>query len=206
MLPVKNTAHVAEGLALLTEQFKGKPVIEGILKAWLAQVQSAEDVTFEVIQSRNLQGVGVQLDILGSLVGETRQGRTDAEYAPAIGLRIQVNQSDGSTRAILDIIKNFLGLYGLSDSTVVYSESQPARFRVETTTLTTVRAAALLRILLQAKPAGVALEFIGNGDPAPGSTGNEIIYDHVTSLPTVPRGFAHTTGLPDNVASSVLVY
>lgn len=197
-IPVYIPDHVAKGLALLTEQFKGKPNIEGLLKSWLAQFQSLEDVYQQIVSSRSLQGVGVQLDILGSLVGERRLGRTDDSYKLAISVRILVNGSDGSNEDLQNILLAILATQGIAPENaknyLTFEEYFPARFRVYSN-LSSATNANIIAAMQVAKSAGVAFNFQGNGNTL---LQHEIVYDHTTPG-LVPVGYAngsyaHTSG------------
>ena len=77
--------HCADGLELLLSQFQNKPRLAGVLCALLESVQEAEDAAWQLLTERDLDSaVGAQLDQLGRLVGEERQGRTDDQYRPFV--------------------------------------------------------------------------------------------------------------------------
>lgn len=104
MIPTKNTSHTAEAKKLLTSMFRGRPVIEGLLKAIVDQVQTLENVAWQVIEGRQLDNaIGIQIDKIGGIVGEDREGRDDADYKEAVRLRILINRSNGKVDDILKI-------------------------------------------------------------------------------------------------------
>lgn len=106
MLPVKETQHVKKARALLIEQYKGRPIIQGFLDSYIKRIQDLEDALWDIINSRRLDlAVGLQLDVLGLLVGELRLGRTDEEYRPSIRIRIRVNRSRGRIVDVIDVAK-----------------------------------------------------------------------------------------------------
>ena len=91
-----NASHINEGLALLLSQYKGKPRIEKLLRVYLAKVQELEWVFADLADQRNLDtAFGVWLDMIGRIVGQSRQGWTDAEYRKAIRARVVLNRSQG---------------------------------------------------------------------------------------------------------------
>ncbi len=126
MIPVQETDHAGTGRALLIDQFRGQHAIRGILGSLMAQVQEIEDATFETIAGRILDGASdAQLDSLGDLVGETRQGRGDTEYREAIRLRIRVNRSQGRAEDVIQVASiSTEGVY-------LYREFYPAGFEVD---------------------------------------------------------------------------
>lgn len=121
----KNDNNVAEGLANLIEQFSDKENIRQYLTAFLNQVQDLEDVLNEVLTLTDEinAAFGQQLDNLGSIVGENRNGKSDAQYRTSISARIQLNSSEGT-------IENVLGLIVAIDpsNAIVLEELFPAGF------------------------------------------------------------------------------
>lgn len=127
MVPLHLRTHVADGLKRLLWQYKEKPVIEGFLTAWLQGAQDAEDLIWQVIEGRMLNAaVGNQLDILGRIVGELRQGKNDADYKAAIALRIRVNRSQGLAVDIIDVTRLATG-----GTAFTYTEIYPAKWEVD---------------------------------------------------------------------------
>lgn len=104
MIPVKQSNHIGTGKALLIEQFKDRKNIEGMLSAYLRQIQILENTFWDIINSRLLNtAVGNQLDGLGDLVGEGRLGRNDTDYREAVRLRVRVNRSQGRAEDVMQV-------------------------------------------------------------------------------------------------------
>lgn len=117
--------HVEEAKANLLDQFKQKPNLEKLLEIYVRQIEDAERVAFELKEERFITtSVGEQLDGIGQIVGEARQGRTDPEYRVAIATRINLNLSSGRRE---DIIRMILGVVGAT-TTVQIIEYFPAAF------------------------------------------------------------------------------
>lgn len=209
MLPTHDLSHIAEAVDLLIAQFKEKPVIEGVLSSWVAQVQDLEDALWQILESRNMSGEGDQLDNLGALVGESRDGRTDEFYRPAIAIRILTNKSNGSPDEILAIAAAVAKVDGIPEEFIPgyiqYQEYPNAAFRI-TTLLSSAGNRALVAAVRKAKSAGVRFDFVGNGTPGMGTTGLLITYDHTDPYIATGLGFAHTSGTPDNASSNVESY
>lgn len=101
---------IETGKDLLIDFWKDKPVMQGLLKSQLREIQKLEDLTFQLLNERNVNdAVGVQLNVIGSIVGEDRQGRSDVEYREAILNRIALNRSDGTPPVILDLLSILSG-------------------------------------------------------------------------------------------------
>lgn len=113
-IPERVTNHLEAAKARFISQFKSpKPVLHGMLQSYVDQLQELEDVIWDVIDYRLLDAApgrshgaeGVQLDVLGRIVGQPRMGLTDAAYRTAIRLRIRVNRSRGSAADLLEILR-----------------------------------------------------------------------------------------------------
>lgn len=136
MIPVVCTTQIERALSRLTQQYRNQPNIIKLLTSLLVGIPELEATAWSVINLRILsnletmvaasQNTADQLDIIGSLVGVARLGRTDAQYLPAIKLQIRVNRSQGRSEDVIDIMR----LTGLS---FVYTEASdtPATFRID---------------------------------------------------------------------------
>lgn len=104
----KIESHVEDALARLVSQFKEKPKIEGFITAFIRPLELMETSLIDILNNRwVMTAIGKQLDLLGSIVGETRRGRTDAEYRIGILIRIAINTSMGTpenTIAIFSLV------------------------------------------------------------------------------------------------------
>lgn len=158
------TDHVQAGLALLIEQYRGKPRLEGMLTAYLNRVQELEDATWSVITGRLIDyAVGVQLDVLGKLVGQARQTDLDEPYRARIRARIRANRSLGHAA---DLVAVAMLAANATTSQVTYEELQPATALVDILLAIDPAVAPAIRDLLgAAKPLGVALALAFSGYP-----------------------------------------
>jgi hypothetical protein len=129
-LPSYNLAHVRthndEMLATLLQVFHDKEIIAAFLTALGAQLQELESAYWTILLKMYLDAAeGVNLDVLGRIVGETRVGREDDDYRIAIRARIKMNQCSGTIPQLLEIL-NILYPRGL----FVFEERPPASFRI----------------------------------------------------------------------------
>ena len=155
MIEVENE-HVQTGLALLTEQFKGQPNIAAILTAILNRVQEVEDELWVDLWGWVLEFVdpddptnvfnasGNQLDDLGAIVGEARNGRIDSDYIPAIKLRIRINRSKGRAEDMVQVAN-------LISNLATYVEYFPLAWEISLYDVG--NAGELIRLFAQAKAA-----------------------------------------------------
>lgn len=108
---VQISTHVQDALDRLMEQYRNKPRISAILTSLVDQIQDLEDVVFEVRDGTMLfngttyPAIGAQLDQIGEIVGQKRNGLEDAQYLLFILGKIAANYSDASLPTILKIIK-----------------------------------------------------------------------------------------------------
>ena len=96
--------------------------------------------------------IGQQLDNIGEIVGETRQGRDDAEYLIALQARIKLNTSSGTIEDVIGVMALVAPLF-----TVVTTELFPASFSIEVSTAI-VEESDIDRLAIftkSAKPTGV---------------------------------------------------
>lgn len=174
MAITKITTHSADALARLLEQFKGKPKLEGILAAFAAQTQAHEDVGFDLYEDRWLAvAVGVQLDRMGALLNEPRNGLSDDDYRTVLLAKVAQNISNATPEDMIAVFTLLTqGRY------VHYEEFFPAAFRLTAVGINPLASPArILAGLNAARPAGVAIEsaaivtdppfvFLSDADPA----------------------------------------
>jgi hypothetical protein len=92
-----NENHVTEMLARVAQQYKSDEGFAAILTAVGTQVQEIEDAFYQVHIGYRLEDAeGDQLDVLGKIVNQPRDGATDEEYLPRIRARIKALLSSGS--------------------------------------------------------------------------------------------------------------
>ncbi|QNR53875.1 putative tail component [Pseudomonas phage phiK7A1] len=65
--------YVTEARGLVTEQFKGKPIMDKYLRLMFSGVLDAQDVLKQIQQQRSIDtAIGAQLDVIGEIVGRPR--------------------------------------------------------------------------------------------------------------------------------------
>ncbi len=128
----KNTQHNEEGLALFIDRYKNKPRMAALLTIFMNQIQDLEDALFELITDRTIDAaIGVQLDILGDIVGQPdRAGLSDDNYRTIIRARIKVNRSDGHGDQMIEILLLIaLGLQFVETPVqILFTDHHPAGF------------------------------------------------------------------------------
>jgi|WetSurMetagenome_2_1015567.scaffolds.fasta_scaffold179602_2 hypothetical protein len=100
------TNHVQIALDRLIQQYKGRPNLEGLLTAFVTQIQDLENAIYPIDQYRQLMfAYGQQLDNLGEIIGLKRNGLADNEYLVLLLGTIAENNSDTTAPVLLYIVK-----------------------------------------------------------------------------------------------------
>jgi hypothetical protein len=145
--------HQIRGVARMIERYR-RPRTSALLASWLGEVQSVEDALWQLLIERSLATAeGAQLDVLGAIVGEPRQGRDDETYRLWISARTMVSRSSGTTTEILAIARKLIP----ADRGIRLEEYYPAAMlvRVVGGVLTIDDGYQIARMLHLAKAAGV---------------------------------------------------
>jgi hypothetical protein len=106
MLATKITTHVQDALDRLLEQYKYRPQYVAFFTAFLQHVQKLEDALFPLDQYRQLAfAYGLQLDKLGEIIGQARNGLNDIDYLVLLLGTIAENNSDTTAPSMLTIVQ-----------------------------------------------------------------------------------------------------
>ncbi len=146
--------HAAEGIARLTERYR-KPLLSAMLASCLEEVQLLELSGWDLLTKRAPDTAeGKTLDLLGKLVGQSRQGRTDDGYRLWISARILVNRSSGLTKQLLALAFKLTGV------PVRVQDYYPAAFILRATEpIFGSDGVEIAKLLKRAKTAGVLMNF-----------------------------------------------
>lgn len=102
--------HVSRALSLLIEEFKRSPLLNDTLRIPIAECQNIENVGNDLLTARRLnQAGGAQLDGIGEIVGEPREGRADEEYRAAIKFKIFINTSNAEPETLIQALAFITG-------------------------------------------------------------------------------------------------
>lgn len=129
--------------------------VESLIGALATPAQSLEDTLLQLMIERGVDtAVGVQLDVLGRIVGQERGGLGDEDYRLLLRARIAANRSEGTVGDLLLVVRSALGLPA---EPVVVHQQYPAAVvvRVLTQPLTDTEAALIAGLLRDAAAAGV---------------------------------------------------
>lgn len=82
----------------------GQNNTQNLLQSYLNRLQELEDAIWFLLSSMSINAAfGALLDKIGSIVGEARLGRADADYQAGIRIAIRVNISQGRATDIIAI-------------------------------------------------------------------------------------------------------
>jgi hypothetical protein len=105
----KITNHVARALARVRVQWQDDENYISLVTALARPSQNLEDAAWDLLTMRSIDNAeGVQLDQLGEIVQQRRDGLTDDEYRPCLRARVAVNNSDGTLRDLYKVTRLFL--------------------------------------------------------------------------------------------------
>jgi hypothetical protein len=150
---VLNEQHVAEAIDHLIELFKYGPRNQAIVAALVGQFQELENAAYQLKQAFDLDtAIGLQLDILGEVLGEDRKGRDDDDYRAALRVVILVSKSHGTIPQLLSIAQ------GMSPSASVnITEPGTMTLQINLSTLGSATLRTVFDMLKRAKAGGVRL-------------------------------------------------
>jgi hypothetical protein len=163
MIPAQNFDIATGGPALLTSVYANKPGISALVTAFSNRFQVLESQMGSILNGINLAnhpmpgGPWDVLDKYGLIVGESRQGRSDAAYLPALRLRVLVNNSHGLVSDIIAVASAILTPGGY---TFVYSEAPDQTFLITALGIPDADIAALFQYLPLARDGGADAHII----------------------------------------------
>ena len=169
------TLHTPLALFRLIERWKGKPNLAAILTSYTDQLQLLENALWETIAMRMPDYADTaQLDVIGRLVGEPRNGQSNAQFRARVKVRTRINQSLGEPGDIIDVLQL------LDPATFTYKEFGTAYFEITYTSLPVnpVIASQIPSIVSQTRAAGVGAMTIIPADITRGA-----LYGSVLSVP-----------------------
>lgn len=164
--------QVQLGKDRLVTQWADKTTVQGLLKSYTENVQTVEDVYGQLLNERSVfTAIGVQLDVIGTIVGEVRNGKTDEPYRQAILNRIAINRANGTPENIMTLLKTITG-----STTATIFEHYPANVHAH---ISGSPSNATADTLVGITPAGVSarLMFDGGVKSYIGATAQQAFFD-----------------------------
>lgn len=119
--------HSDRAVANLTHSMQRGGDVELLVRVFVDQVQELEATFYDLVVAYLLDtATGEQLDTLGAIVGESREGLGDVDFRAFIRARILTNLAEGEIDRILTVLRLIT-----SATSVRYQPLYPAAFLVE---------------------------------------------------------------------------
>lgn len=145
------TDHEDGAEARLPEQFKGKELMTALVRAIASEVQDIEDAVYPMLALLDIDTmIGAQLDGIGDILTEPRQGLSDVNYRVALHAKAARITASGTPEQVME---RYLSLTGAS--AVLYVPVYPGKIRLDGTG--GELPVGLLSTLEAALPAGVGV-------------------------------------------------
>lgn len=105
------TTHSEDAKKRLLFQYQGKANIEGLLDSLGGQqIQDLENILFDISTRLDIDNSeGIQLDNIGKIVGQSRNGQSDLTYKLFLKAKAGRNVSEGDIERVLSIWKIITG-------------------------------------------------------------------------------------------------
>ena len=150
--PVHVTDHAEQAVARLADVFRVGTSVPALVRVMTRPIQDLEDAAWQVRLARSIDGgSGAQLDVIGRIVGQQREGRTDDIYRLWLRARVLLNRGSGTGDDILGIFAAVMQ----GSTTLQLEEQYPAGLVLRIGSAAVIDPAAASEILQLAKMAGV---------------------------------------------------
>lgn len=114
--------------SLLPQQYKDASNLNKLLEVIVSPFNELKDVFVDIKNLLDIENnSGVQLDLIGEIVVQKRNGLNDADYRKLLRFKIKKNTSKATVEDIVSILK-FL----TNGTRVVYSDNPPAAYTIYT--------------------------------------------------------------------------
>lgn len=179
------TNYEAEAVTRPLEQYQNRPRLLALLLSFVRRCQEIENAAWDVILKRMIDNAqNAQLDTIGKLVGQIRNGQDDATYRVYITARIRINRSHGHPDDVIQVLQ-------LIESTAFqYTEYSPASAVVSYLTPPNTSPTLLLSLAKLAIDAGVKLFLIA---PFRGAPDDYVTFCDVGSVSNPDQGLGTVT-------------
>lgn len=96
--------HEAEAEGRLLSQFRASPKLRGLVRMLGRRLGEIDNAAVDILAKRAVDTAeGQQLDEIGDIVGENRQGLADGDYRFALRRRMRLNRSSGEPESLLEV-------------------------------------------------------------------------------------------------------
>lgn len=177
-----NPNHAEHGVLKFAAPFWGKPRWAALFVAIARQIQELEDVFWDILEKRTIENAtGVQLAVLGGLVGQIDPGLGEDIFRNLIRARIRINRS----RATRDDLIEVLQLLGIPKGNRSLNNLPPrAAMLLEMFGTIPLKLQLLHSTLSEAMSAGVGLVALHSTTPS-------FVFTNATSAPGTRGAWAN---------------
>jgi len=145
--------HGDYAVARLSEQYKDAPSMVALMRAIAVEHQNTEDIVIQLYGSTIENASGHELDVIGTIVGQARKGKSDEVYRIWVRARMMANRSTGTGEELLAIV--YMVTRGLVP--IIISEIFPAGVVVQLGAATFIDASEVAELLQSARAAAIDL-------------------------------------------------
>ena len=148
------TEHASIARSRLTDAGRRNEHLAALVDALAEHIQEVEDAYWQLFEERRLAvAAGAQLDVLGSIVGQSRNGHVDADYRTHIQARILANASSGTAEELLELVRALVA----GSTTLTLADAPPGAFVLHAgvTNLNSGLVDIIVALLRSARQAGV---------------------------------------------------
>ncbi len=109
---IQELDHLTLAESRPTDTLQTAENFQKLIKVFIEEAQVLEQELLKIANAKDLDTVvGIWLDYIGKIVGESRGGKEDEPYRQALKLKIAINLSDGTP----DVMSEILEVYTKSD-------------------------------------------------------------------------------------------
>lgn len=153
------TTHAADARQQLLQQLRGKPLAEKLATVLGARAQTVEDALEPFGSKFELEtSAQAQLDMLGRIVGQRRNGMVDLLLRAWTKARIRINKASGTPEDLLDVLGIALPVFGTGAVERTLTEWFPAAQLIrlaQTITMSQTNARLLAEMVRTTRAGGV---------------------------------------------------
>lgn len=157
MAATKIADHRAEAILAMPQEQQGKATIELLIEVCAGPANDLEDVLYQLLTERFIDtAIGAQLDLIGKIVLQARNGLGDDDYRRYLRARIAANNSEGLISDFIRVTRSVLNDPTLS-VTCAREDSAQLSVYIAGGVLATAVANILLEFLQATRMGGIRL-------------------------------------------------
>lgn len=135
--------------------------IEKLLACLCAPAQGIENALAQLLTQRTLDtAAGANLDVIGAIVGQPRNGLVDDDYRRYVRARIATNNSNGTTNNLIHIVKLILNITATGKIFVRAVQNATFILEVRDRAVTEAESRAMHDMLCAATSAGIRIVIV----------------------------------------------